>query len=99
MKKRPRHPLFLISIGHGYNDIFWLFLPLILPLLKKEFELTYTQSGLLLTFYTFIIAIFSFITGHLGDKYGKEKIISLGFFLTSAGFTLLVGFNYNFRYF
>lgn len=93
MKKRPRHPLFLISIGHGYNDIFWLFLPLILPLLKKEFELTYTQSGLLLTFYTFIIAIFSFITGHLGDKYGKEKIISLGFFLTSAGFTLLVGFN------
>lgn len=87
MKKGGKSSLFLVSIGHSYNDIFWLFLPLILPILRQEFQLSYTQSGLLLTFYIFVISTFSFLSGHLGDIYGKRRIISIGFLLTSVSYT------------
>jgi FSR family fosmidomycin resistance protein-like MFS transporter len=90
MKKPPRNSLFLVSIGHSYNDIFWLFLPLVLPLLREEFHLSYTQSGLLLTFYTFVISAFSFLSGHLGDLYGRRRILSIGFLLTSVSYTSFV---------
>jgi len=90
MKKPQKNSLFLVSIGHSYNDIFWLFLPLVLPLLREEFHLSYTQSGLLLTFYTFVIAAFSFLSGHLGDLYGRGRILSIGFLLTSVSYTSLV---------
>lgn len=90
MKKLHKNSLFLVFIGHSYNDIFWLFLPLVLPLLREEFGLSYTQSGLLLTFYTFVIAAFSFLSGHLGDLYGRRRILSLGFLLTSVSYTCFI---------
>lgn len=90
MKKLQANTLFLVSIGHGYNDIFWLFLPLALPILREEFRLSYTQSGLLLSFYTLIIAVFSFLSGHLGDLYGRGKILSVGFLLTAVSYISLV---------
>ena len=90
MKKLQANTLFLVSIGHGYNDIFWLFLPLALPILREEFRLSYTQSGLLLSFYTLIIAAFSFLSGHLGDLYGRGRILSVGFLLTAVSYISLV---------
>ena len=90
MKKAKKNSLFLVSIGHSYNDIFWLFLPLVLPILREEFHLSYTQSGLLLTFYTFVISAFSFLSGHLGDLYGRRRILSIGFLLTSVSYTSFV---------
>jgi len=90
MKKSPANTLFLVSIGHSYNDVFWLFLPLALPILRNEFHLNYTQSGFLLSFYTFVIAVFSFLSGHLGNVYGREKILSLGFLLTAVSYISLV---------
>jgi FSR family fosmidomycin resistance protein-like MFS transporter len=90
MRKFGTNALFLISTGHSYNDIFWLFLPLVLPILRTEFHLSYTQSGLLLSFYTFIIAVFSFLNGHLGDLYGRGRILSLGFLLTAMSYISLV---------
>ncbi len=90
MKKTKKNSLFLVCIGHSYNDIFWLFLPLVLPILREEFHLSYTQSGLLLTFYTLVISAFSFLSGHLGDLYGRRRILSIGFLLTSVSYTSFV---------
>ena len=90
MRRVQTNTLFLVSIGHGYNDIFWLFLPLALPILRAEFQLSYTQSGLLLSFYTCIIAVFSFLNGHLGDLYGRGRILSIGFLLTAISYVSFV---------
>lgn len=90
MKKRRNNPLLLLIIGHIYNDMFWLLLPLLLPLLREQFQLSYTQSGLLLTFYTLVISVFSFMSGHWGDLYGTRRILSLGFLLTAISYTCFV---------
>lgn len=90
MKKVQKNPLFLVCIGHSFNDMFWLFLPLVLPLLREEFQLSYTQSGLLLTFYTLVISAFSFLSGHIGDLYGRRRILSIGFLLTSVSYTSFI---------
>ncbi|MFW6006506.1 MAG: MFS transporter [Bacillota bacterium] len=70
-------------IGHAYNDIYFLILPLLLPFIKSEFNLNYFQSGLILTSHIGIRSLFSYISGHLGDKYDKRIIISFGFVFSS----------------
>lgn len=73
----------LNNLGHAYNDIYFLIIPLLLPFLKTEFNLTYAQSGLILTGHLGVRSLFSYISGHLGDKYDKRFIISAGFIISS----------------
>ncbi|MBC7190519.1 MFS transporter [Candidatus Aerophobetes bacterium] len=70
--------------GHLFNDMYWFIIPLVLPLIKTEMNLNYTQSGLLFTSYTLIGAFGSLITGYLGDRRGRRFILSWGFFLGSV---------------
>ena len=86
---RESHTLLKISfLGHTFNDMYWLIIPLVLPLIKNEFKLDYAQSGFLLTSYTLTGAFGSLITGHLGDKNGRRFILSWGFFLGSLALVL-----------
>ncbi len=77
-------------IGHAYNDIYLLILPLLIPFIRNEFDLTYFQSGLILTTHIGIRSLFSYICGHLGDKFDKRIIISMGFVLSSIFMASLV---------
>lgn len=81
--------LFRISlVGHIFNDMYWFIIPLLLPIIKEEFSLNYTQSGLLLSSYTMMGAFGSLITGYLGDRRGRRFILSWGFFLGSLALVL-----------
>lgn len=75
--------LSLNYIGHAYNDVYFFILPMLLPILRTEFGLSYTQVGLLLTFHVAIRSLFTFFSGHLGDKYDKHVIIAIGFIFSS----------------
>ena len=39
----------LLSLAHSSNDICWVMIPLLLPLIREQLHLTYMQSGLLLS--------------------------------------------------
>ena len=39
---------FLSSLGHGVNDLYFFALPMVLPLLLKEYALSYRLAGLVL---------------------------------------------------
>ena len=90
MGKSKKITLFLLCLAHGSNDICWMMIPLLLPLIREELHLTYTQSGLLLTCFSVAFSIFSIMSGHLGDIYKANKVLSFGFFLTAGIFPLLL---------
>ncbi len=82
-KKEVKSKLKLNALGHSYNDIYFFIIPLLLPLLKAEFSLSYVQSGLILTVHVALRSIFSLIFGYLGDKFEKRVIIASGFICSS----------------
>jgi len=82
-KKEVKSKLKLISLGHFYNDIYFFIIPLLLPLLRKEFGINYIQSGLILTIHVALRSIFSLLFGYLGDKYEKRVIMASGFICSS----------------
>ena len=88
-KKSKKNTLLLLSLAHSSNDICWMMIPLLLPLIKEQLHLTYTQSGLLLACLSLTYSVFSIVAGHLGDVYKAERILSFGFLFTVAAFPFL----------
>ena len=82
-KKEIKSKLKLNALGHFYNDIYFFIIPLLLPLLRKEFGINYIQSGLILTAHVGLRSIFSLLFGYLGDKYEKRVIMASGFICSS----------------
>lgn len=90
-KLKPRKKtLLLISLGHAVNDICWLMVPLLLPLIREELGFSYTYAGLIVTCFSAVILAFSLVSGHLADIYEERKVLSFGFFLTVATIPLLL---------
>jgi len=82
-KREVKSKLKLNAIGHSYNDMYFFIIPLLLPLFREEFGLSYVQSGLILTVHVALRSIFSLLFGYLGDKYEKRMIIAGGFICSS----------------
>ena len=78
----------ITSFGHALSDMYWLIFPILLPLIKKEFSLSYTQAGLLITAFTVTTGLGSFISGYLGDRFGQRIILSGGFLIASLALIL-----------
>jgi FSR family fosmidomycin resistance protein-like MFS transporter len=77
---------FLSSLGHGVNDLYFFVLPMVLPLLLKEYALSYRLAGLVLASYLGIVAIFSYLFGRGSDRFSPWILIGGGFLLASTGF-------------
>lgn len=56
---------------------------LVLPLYASSLGATYTEIGLIATFYVIFDTIFSVPSGIFGDKHGRRLILAAGFLLTS----------------
>lgn len=77
-----------VSFGHALTDMYWLILPVLLPFIQEEFTLRYTQAGLLITSFIVTAGLGSFITGYLGDRFGRRIILSGGFLICSLALVL-----------
>jgi MFS family permease len=82
-RREAKSKLKLNALGHSYNDMYFFIIPLLLPLLRKEFGINYIQSGLILTVHVALKSIFSLLFGYLGDKYEKRVIMAYGFICSS----------------
>ena len=76
------------SHAHALSDMYWFIFPVLLPLIKEEFGLNYIQAGLLVTSFTIVTGLGSFITGYLGDRFGRRIILSGGFLIASLALML-----------
>ncbi len=77
--------LILGSVGHGYNDMYFYILPILISLFRIELNLTYTETGLIMTVFMANVAVFSTAWGPLSVKLGYRRLLSLGFLVASLG--------------
>ena len=83
-----------VSLGHALTDVYWVIFPALLPLIQKEFALSYARAGLLITSFIVIAGLGSFITGYLGDRLGRRIILSAGFLISSLALILCARSNF-----
>lgn len=81
--------LVLSSLGHAVVDASWFLLPLMIPLMRNDLGLNYTQSGLLVTVYLTVCACVAYVAGRLSDTWGRRRLISGGFLVGAGGFALV----------
>ncbi len=69
----------ILTFSHLVNDMYFILIPPVLPLIIEEFSLSYFVAGLLLFFATIPTAILQPAMGYLADKFrARKKIIIMG---------------------
>lgn len=82
-------PLFLIMAGHLVVDLSQNILPVILPIQKAAFNLTYSQAGLVATMLNVTSSMIQPIFGLISDRWKTDWFIGLGILWTA----LLMGLS------
>ena len=69
----------VLTFSHLVNDMYFILIPPILPLIIEEFSLTYFLAGTLLFFSTIPTALLQPAMGYLADKFrARKKVIIAG---------------------
>lgn len=76
----------LAFAGHGANDLYWMILPVVLPLMLSQYQLRYSGGGSVISIYLLVVAVTSLFVGKLSDRVHRWKLIGAGFLLTAVGF-------------
>lgn len=83
--------LFLLSFGHLVTDMMGGALPVLLPVLKSEFSLSYTQLGVIILVSNLISSVIQPIFGIWSDRKAILWILPVGCLVAALGMAL-VGF-------
>lgn len=81
--------LIAISVAHLLNDLLQAVIPAIYPKLEAEYNLSFTQVGVITLCYQLAASIFQPIVGAYTDKNPKPYSQIFGMFFTMAGIILL----------
>ncbi len=80
------------SIAHFANDVPVTLLPAVLPLLIKEFDLSYAAAGAAITASALLMTSLQAVTGYVADRWNMIRLLFLG--LTTLGIgTMFIGFS------
>lgn len=77
--------LILLSVGHIVTDINQSAVPAMLPFFKKEFDLNYAQTGIILLVANVFSSVIQVYFGYIGDKKNMRYLIVIGILLASLG--------------
>lgn len=77
--------LFLISFSHLINDLLQAIIPSVYPLLKENFNLTFTQIGIITLTYQLVASILQPFVGMYTDKKSKPFSLIVGMSFTIVG--------------
>ncbi len=81
--------LFAMSFSHLLNDTMQSLLPAIYPVLKKSYELTFAQIGLITLTNQLTASILQPLVGFYTDRYPKPFSLAVGMGFTLIGLVLL----------
>ena len=85
----------LVGLAHGTSHFFHLMLPPLFPWLMRDFQLSYTEAGLLMTTFFVISGIGQALAGFIVDKVGSRPVLFFGIgLLAFSGVILGVSNSY-----
>jgi MFS family permease len=93
-----RAALSIISIIHAINHVYQFILPVTIPKIAIEYDLSYFSVGLLVACFSFSYVVFQVPVGNLSKRFGRKLLMSFGLILNSLAL-LLIGlvFLYSFN--
>jgi len=80
--------LWILSIGHLIVDLGQGVLPILMPILAQNLQLSYFQVGTVVLAFTFSSAIIQPVFGVLSDRISMPWLMPLGLFLSGFGLAL-----------
>jgi MFS family permease len=93
--RRDAEVIGLVSVAHASSHFFHLVLPSLFPWLMKDFDLSYTQVGFLVTVFFVISGIGQAAAGFVVDRVGARPVLLFGVgTLAVSGLTLAVATGY-----
>lgn len=78
----------LIGVAHAFSHFFQLALPPLFPLLRAEFDASWTLLGALVGVFFAASGITQFASGFLVDRFGARPLLLAGLGLTAGGTVL-----------
>lgn len=78
----------LIGLAHGISHFFQLVLPSLFPLLKDDFQVSYTQLGAVMTVFYVTSGLLQTPAGFLVDRIGARNVLLGGLSLYCVGILL-----------
>lgn len=76
--RRDTEVIGLIGLAHGTSHFFHLMLPPLFPWLMRDFGLSYTQAGFLMTVFFVVSGIGQALAGFLVDRIGARPVLFFG---------------------
>lgn len=89
VKKTTYSILFIISFSHLINDLLQAVVPSIYPLLKENFNLSFSQIGIITFTYQIVASILQSFVGMYTDKKSKPYSLIIGMVFTMTGLFLV----------
>ena len=87
MPARPRTILIVFLVAHMVNDLYSTALPAFLPAIAVEFNLDYTELGILSFAFSVLIGVLQPVLGSWADRFGRRRwMLTFGFMVGAAGF-------------
>jgi MFS transporter, FSR family, fosmidomycin resistance protein len=84
----------LVGFAHGTSHFFHLMLPPLFPWFMREYSMSYTQVGALMTVFFIVSGTGQALAGFLVDRWGAHRVLCLGIgLLASSGFLVAVAPN------
>jgi MFS family permease len=79
----------LVGLAHGTSHFFHLMLPPLFPWLMRDFSLSYTEAGLLMTVFFVVSGVGQAIAGFIVDRIGARPVLFFGIGLLAMSGILL----------
>lgn len=87
--RRELRTITLVGMAHGTSHFFHLMLPPLFPWLMREFSLSFTEAGALMTAFFVVSGIGQALAGFVVDRYGARRVLFAGIALLGlSGFAL-----------
>jgi len=68
----------LVGLAHGTSHFFHLMLPPLFPWLMRDFALSYTEAGLLMTVFFVVSGVGQAVAGFVVDRVGARPVLFFG---------------------
>lgn len=87
MSVRPRTIMFAFVGAHVVNDFYATVLPAFLPAVAEEFDLDYTELGILSFAFILLSGVLQPLLGNSADRFGRRRwVVVFGFVVGAVGF-------------
>jgi FSR family fosmidomycin resistance protein-like MFS transporter len=82
--------LLTVGIYHGFNDGSVVIIPILFPIFRELFDLSYTQIGIITGGGLLITLITQIFLGYTSDKRNRRMLLSIGILILSGSLLLII---------